>query len=116
MTKEEDEKYLRDTGWKIHSKDQGKKFWESPHDGKVYLTGHALLAQQVADEKKQEEVRQARALELQMGAEEYGELNFSEYEEQFDKIFPPPKAPKKKKASPKAKKRSVKRNIKELGF
>jgi len=110
------EKYLYDNHWKIYSKGSGRqKFWESPHDRKVYSTTHAIAAQNVIDQEKEEADRIARQLELQQGAENYDQ--YLNWEKPIDEMFPGPKKKKEKKSRSKKKlKFDRSKAIRELGF
>lgn len=103
-----DEKILKSKGWKIHSKQEGKKFWESPHDHRVYSTSHAVIAQQAAEDEVHKKERAHALLN-----EDPGAANFEKYQNweiDLDKLIPLPRKKKKEK------RRTKVQNLKDLGF
>lgn len=111
MTTPEEEFFLKQAGWVIHSKEGRRKFWESPHDKKVYPTTLALAAQRVMDAEARQ---QAQADHILKDMEDLKDLDkFQNWEVDPDELWPPPK---KKKVKKKKEKRSTAQNIKQLGF
>ena len=111
MSQIDDEKYIRDAGWKIHSKSAGRKFWQSPYDQRVYVTGHAVIAERVAEATRQDEAKVARAEADQAVLATMD--RFMNWEEgTLEEIAPLPEKVRKKRPS----KKTIAKNIKELGY
>ena len=111
MSQTDEEKYIQDAGWRIYSKDGTRKFWQSPYDGRVYTTGHALIAEKIAEETRQAEARIARAEADQKSLETLD--RFLNWEEgALEEIAPTPTKTRKKRRP----KQSVEKNIKDLGY
>lgn len=111
---DEMEKFLRDNGWKIYSKDGRKKLWESPHDGKKYFTQFAVSAQQIHDDEKREAARLKAQQDMATGLEEHYD-KYVRFEVDVNKEFPPKRKRKtsKKVKNPKANREKI---LKDLGF
>lgn len=113
-----EEKILRDVGWKIHSKDGGRKFWQSPHDGKVYSTSMAVMAEQVHQAEALEAARLKNQQDAIQSAEEYEK--FFNFDVNIDEEYPAPKPAPKGKKPVKKTKRAInaqrKKALRELGF
>lgn len=106
-----DEQWLREKGWKIYSKEGQKKFWESPHDQKVYSTSTAVIAQRIVDQEQEFKLRAQQLLQPE-GFDEERWKKFDNWEVDVDELWPPPEKKKTKKKA----RQSKDKNIKDLGF
>lgn len=126
MNKEErqaEEHLLKTGGWRIFEKlDNGKNFYESPYDRRVYLQSHAVRIEEAKREEAAELAAKAKDLKDQEDWVKACDWTLS-VEEMFQgepKEVPKKLKTKSKKAMTKkaevAAKRPVEEIMKELGF